>query len=221
MLGLNPADIISRITALIIAITIHEFAHAWAATELGDLTSKGQGRLTLNPLAHLDPMGSLMIIFAGFGWGRPVPVNPYMLRTDPIVGMALVAVAGPVSNVLVALLCGIPIRLDLIPLARGSQLVPSISELFITIISINLALAVFNMIPLAPLDGSKVALAVLPRELAYHLRRIEMYGPIILMVLIFLPALTPGVRLDILGALLGPPISLMFGLITGLPGRFF
>ncbi|MFQ5855652.1 MAG: site-2 protease family protein [Anaerolineae bacterium] len=206
------AGFISTIIALVIAITVHECAHAWTANELGDPTSKNQGRLTLNPLSHLDPVGSLMIIFAGFGWGRPVPVNPYMLRTDPTVGMALVSVAGPVSNVLTALLFAVPLRLGVLPSGFGSQAVPSIDGLFKTIIFINLAIAVFNMIPLAPLDGYKVALAVLPYEFASRLRQIETYGPLILILLIFLPNL---VGVDVLGRIMFPPISFMFSLITG------
>ncbi len=201
--------------ALVIGISVHEFAHAWVATELGDSTSKRQGRLTLNPLSHLDPIGSLMIVVAGFGWGRPVPVNPYNLRTDPVAGMALVAVAGPISNVILAILFGIPVRLGLIPLTIGSSLVPSLGQLFLGIVSINLALAVFNMIPLAPLDGSKILAAILPAEMLIRYRQIEPYGPIILMLLIFLPDLMPG-RFDLLGQLLGPPLRFMFGLITGL-----
>lgn len=207
------AGFIGTIIALIIAITVHECAHAWTANELGDPTSKNQGRLTLNPLSHLDPIGSLMVIFAGFGWGKPVPVNPYMLRTDPTVGMALVSVAGPASNVLTALIFAIPLRLALLPSGFGSQVIPSMGGLFTTIIFINLALAVFNMIPLAPLDGYKVALAVLPYELANQVRQIESYGPIILILLVFLPNL---VGVDVLGQLMFPPIRFMFSLMTGL-----
>lgn len=208
----SVAGFISTIIALIVAITVHEFAHAWAANELGDPTSKNQGRLTLNPLSHLDPVGSLMIIFAGFGWGRPVPVNPYMLRTDPTVGMALVSFAGPASNLLTALLFAIPLRLGLLPPGLGSRTIPSMGSVFVTIIFINLALAVFNLIPLAPLDGYKVALAVLPRDLSNRLRRIEVYGPIILILLLFLPTV---VGFDLLGLFMYPPIRFMFSLMTG------
>lgn len=183
------------------------------ANELGDPTGKRQGRLTLNPLAHLDPIGSLMIIFAGFGWGKPVPVNPYMLRTDPTVGMALVSLAGPLSNILTALVFALPLRLAVLPMGFGSQFIPSVGNLFTTIVLINLLLAVFNLIPLAPLDGYKVALAVLPHEFARQLRQIETYGPIILILLIFLPNL---IGFDLLGRIMFPPVRLMFSLMTGL-----
>ncbi len=215
----SVAEFTSRIVALVIAITVHEFAHAWTATELGDPTSRNQGRLTLNPLAHLDPVGSLMIIFARFGWGKPVPVNPYMLRTDPTLGMALVSVAGPLSNVLTALLFAIPLRFWLLPGGLGSQATSMMGQMLFSIIVINLILAVFNMIPLAPLDGYKVALAVLPFEFANRLRQIETYGPIILLLLIFLPSIIPGFNL--LGALMGPPINFMLSLLIGQPIRIF
>lgn len=205
------AGYIPFVVALVVGITVHEFAHAWTANELGDPTSKNQGRLTLNPLSHLDPVGSLMILVAHFGWGKPVPVNPYMLRTDPTAGMALVSVAGPVSNVLTALLFAIPFRLGLLP--------AGLRNLILTVIFINLALAVFNLIPLAPLDGYKVALALLPRRYANQLGQLETYGPIILIALVFLPTLIPGT--NVLGSLMGPPINFMFSAITGLPFRVF
>ncbi len=208
----SVAGLISVIIALVVGITVHEFAHAWTASELGDPTSRNQGRLTLNPLSHLDPVGSLMILFAGFGWGKPVPVNPYMLRTDPTVGMALVSLAGPASNVLTALLFAIPLRLGILPSGFGSRMLPSFTSLFGTIIFINIALAVFNLIPLAPLDGYKVALAVLPREFANRLRQIETYGPIILILLVFLPNLA---GVDVLGKIMFPPIRFLYLLITG------
>jgi Zn-dependent protease len=203
---------LNRIIALVIAITVHEFAHAWTAHELGDPTSKHQGRLTLNPLAHLDPIGSLMILVARFGWGKPVPVNPYMLRTDPTVGMALVSVAGPLSNIITAFLFALPIRfgaLSLVPVGMTGVMV----DLLGSIIIINLVLAIFNMIPLAPLDGYKVALALLPADLAHRVRQVETYGPLILILLIFLPSLIPGFNL--LGMVLGPPIDFLCSLVTG------
>lgn len=231
---------ITRIVALIVAITVHEFAHSLAATELGDPTSKNQGRLTLNPLAHLDPIGSLMILVARFGWGKPVPVNPYMLRTDPTVGMALVSLAGPASNIVTALVFALPLRLGWLSAGKLVSIVESIVSMFpppmhgmveaqgiltwfvglmVSIIIINLVLAIFNMIPLAPLDGYKVALAVLPYDFANQLRQYETYGPIILMLLIFLPTLIPGV--NFLGTIMGPPINFMFSLLTGIPARIF
>ncbi len=210
------ADFISLIIALIVGITVHEFAHAWAANKLGDPTSRNQGRLTLNPLAHLDPLGSLMILFAGFGWGKPVPVNPYLLRTDPTVGMAVVSFAGPLSNVLTAFVFALPIRFGLLGPTFSGGLLPSPWALMQTIVFLNLILAVFNLIPLAPLDGYKVALAVLPREWARKWQQLETYGPIILILLVFLPTLLPGaMRVDILGRILFPPTQFLFSLFVG------
>ena len=113
--GLDAPTIISRILTLLIAFTIHELSHAVTADRLGDDTARRLGRISLNPLVHLDPIGSLLLIFAGFGWAKPVPVNPYNLRNGPQMGMAVVAAAGPISNFLMALIGAIPFRLGLLP----------------------------------------------------------------------------------------------------------
>ncbi|MGH2524096.1 MAG: site-2 protease family protein, partial [Anaerolineales bacterium] len=113
MLGLDAPTLIARIFTLIIAFTFHELAHAVTADQLGDDTPRLMGRLTLNPLAHLDPLGSLLLVVAGFGWAKPVPVNPYRLRPGPQMGMAIVAAAGPFANLLMAILAAIPFRFGL------------------------------------------------------------------------------------------------------------
>src|SRR5438105_1123844 len=113
-IGLSAPEIISRIITLLIAFTLHELSHAVTAVQLGDDTPQRMGRLTLNPLAHLDPIGSLLLIFAGFGWAKPVQINPYNLRMNPHAGMAVVAAAGPISNFLMALVAAIPFRLGLL-----------------------------------------------------------------------------------------------------------
>ena len=114
MLGLDPATLIARVVTLLIAFTIHELAHAVVADRLGDPTSRNMGRFSLNPLVHLDPMGSIMLILTGFGWAKPVMVNPYNLRGNPRTSMAIVAAAGPISNLIMALLAAIPYQLGLL-----------------------------------------------------------------------------------------------------------
>ena len=154
MFGLSTEQLLSRIIVLVIAFSVHEFAHAWTADQLGDDTPRLQGRLTLNPLAHLDPFGSIMLLIAGFGWAKPVLVNPYAVRRRTPAGMMLVAAAGPFSNLILAILASIPFRAGLIPVSTGS---PFFSTLFLEFIWINLILLFFNLIPIFPLDGEKVA----------------------------------------------------------------
>lgn len=142
----NPIALLSFALSLIIGLTIHEFAHAFIAEKLGDPTAKYQGRVTLNPLAHLDPFGSIMLLIAGFGWGKPVPVNPqYFSR--PAIDELLVALAGPASNLIMASVLGIIVQFNPIPV---------INELLVPVVFINVMLAVFNLIPIPPLDGSKM-----------------------------------------------------------------
>ena len=158
--------------ALLMALTVHEFSHALVATSLGDPTAKWQGRLSLSPRAHLDPLGTAMILIAGFGWAKPVPVRPAYLRPGPRTGMAVVASAGPLSNVALATVFSLPLRTGLVPLAftgftsfRGGP-EDVVGHVIVALVFWNLLLAVFNLIPLAPLDGFNVALGLLPREMA-------------------------------------------------------
>lgn len=206
------ADFLATAIAFILAITIHEFAHAFAATQLGDPTPRRQGRLTLNPVAHLDPLGTILIFVAGFGWGRPVSVNPFYLGGTR--GMALVAFAGPLSNILLAIPFALLFRLDLIPFGGlGSRLIPSLPELVFTIIFINVLLAVFNLIPLAPLDGSSVLLGLLPTWSSAEIQRIQQFGPLILMGLLLIPFIIPGFHP--ISLIIGPPINFLLGLLLG------
>jgi len=145
---------ILRIPAIVIALTVHELAHGYIAGILGDNTAKKQGRLTLNPLAHLDPFGALMLLFGPFGWAKPVPVNP-MNFTHPIEGMAIVAAAGPLSNIIMAALTGLLFRLGVVE--PGSMFAAFLYILFM----INIGLAVFNLLPVYPLDGSRIVMAFL------------------------------------------------------------
>ncbi|HEY9078266.1 MAG TPA: site-2 protease family protein [Anaerolineaceae bacterium] len=214
MLGLNPSILISRLIILGIAFTIHEFSHAWTADRLGDDTPRLNGRLTLNPLAHLDIMGSLMLVFAGFGWAKPVPVNPYAISRRSSAGLMLVSLAGPLSNFLLAVLAAIPFRLGLLQLSfsNSSSFFPSPSLFLIQFIYINLTLTLFNLIPLAPLDGDKIAEYFFPPSWQRGLEKIRPYGPIILLVLLFA---LPYVGIDIWGLILEPPLRALLNLLIG------
>lgn len=163
----NPSLLLSLILSipgLLIAITFHEYAHAFVADKLGDDTPRRQGRLTLNPLAHLDPYGTILMIFAGFGWGKPVEINPINFNRKVSIkgGSAMVAAAGPIMNFILAFVFAVIYGL----LLRTSFAATAMGSMFITIISytmtMNIGLGVFNLIPLPPLDGSKILLAILP-----------------------------------------------------------
>jgi len=161
---------------LVMAITVHEFAHAWLADKLGDPTPRYQERLTLNPLAHLDPVGTLALLFLGFGWGKPVQFDPYNLK-EPVRDAALIALAGPASNIIIAVLFFII-----------NQFVGDTSWLKIVCglaIQYNVFLAVFNLVPVTPLDGSKILMALLPKKTMYDYELImNRYGIAILLFLI-------------------------------------
>jgi len=215
MLFLSPPDLISHALTLIIAITIHEFSHAIAADRLGDPTPRRDGRITLNPLMHLDPIGSILMIIGGFGWGRPVAVNPYNLRAPSRLSFALVAAAGPFSNLVLALVAAIPLRLGVfahwdIPAIAG--ITPSLSDFIKIFILLNIGLMLFNLIPIVPLDGSKILSGVLPPAWADALARIEPYGPMILLLLLVSGRFLP---FDILGTLIGPPQNSLYQLLVG------
>jgi Zn-dependent protease len=210
--------IVLVLIVLVISISIHEAAHAWSAYELGDSTAKSQGRLTLNPIVHFDPLGAIMLLFMavagwGIGWGKPVPVNPYNLRTNPRVGMGLTSAAGPFSNLVLAALSAIPIRL------LGASM-PDLLAMFLwTMVSVNIALALFNLIPLPPLDGFNVAqglLATFRTRWAYEwgdrLAQVARYGPMLLLAVLALGWFTP---INPLGWLLGPVRNVLMGWLLG------
>lgn len=213
--GLSLPAILANAIALLIAITIHEFAHAWMATRLGDPTARLRGRLSLNPLVHLDALGTLMLLFAGIGWGKPVPVNPYNLRNGPKAGLALTSAAGPLSNLLLAALFSIPLRLGAIPIRgwNSSAFLPSPAYILFSIVLMNIALAIFNLIPLAPLDGFRVAVGLLPNPWAVKLARIETYGPLILLGLLLMGRV---LSVNPLSALMSPFINLFLRLFLGI-----
>ncbi len=173
---LSITKLLIKIPVILIAVTIHEYAHGRMATLLGDPTPRQQGRLTLNPIPHLDPLGALLLLVAGFGWAKPVEVNPYYFRGNRQRGMMLVALAGPLSNMLVALLGGILYNLF--------DKYTYLSAFSLALISMNVYLALFNLIPVPPLDGSKIVFGILPRHLLGFFYQLEAYGPLLLMLLI-------------------------------------
>ena len=185
--GQSISQTIALAITLVIAFTIHEFMHAFVAYRLGDSTAKNQGRLTLDPRRHLDVLGSLMVLAFGFGWARPVPVSPNYLRYGPKTGMAIVAAAGPLSNLLLAVVVGLLINVSGIEFSSfmASRFLPSPGELLFTFIWLNVVLFFFNLIPIAPLDGFRVLLGFLPHQTAASFRKLEPVGPLILL-LVFL-----------------------------------
>jgi len=203
----NLSTFIARLITLVVALTVHEFAHAWTAVQLGDDTPRLHGRLTLNPLAHLDPLGSLMLLFAGFGWARPVLVNPYTLQRRNPAGMMLVSAAGPFSNLLLAIIAAIPFQMGLARFSLGGDF---LSRFLVEFIWINLILLFFNLIPIYPLDGEKVADYFLPPRGQEILYRLRPYGMYILMGLIVLGNFG---GFNILGTLIGGPASFVMRLL--------
>ncbi|MDA8219242.1 MAG: site-2 protease family protein [Dehalococcoidales bacterium] len=208
----NLDALIYIIPAILIAITIHEFSHAFVANWLGDPTAKLLGRVSPNPLRHLDPMGTIMIVFTaiagfGIGWGKPVPVNPYRLRMGGKTGMAVVSAAGPVSNILTAFLLVLPARLGWISYGYDP-----LGQVVLYTVAISMGLAVFNLLPLPPLDGFKVALGLLPMAAARGFARLEEYGPAVLLLILFGDWT---LHLGILSALLSPLRMVVQGLVFG------
>jgi Zn-dependent protease len=174
----NPLAFFIIFPLLLLSITIHEWAHCYVTDKLGDPTPRAKGRLTLNPLAHLDPIGTLAMLFTGFGWGRPAPFDPYNLK-EPVRDSAIIAAAGPLSNIIIATLAGIALRIGLV--SSGTLL----GIIMIQVITINLVLAVFNLVPVGPLDGAKVALALLPHDTAVEFENfMDRYGIMVLALLI-------------------------------------
>lgn len=174
-------EFIIFIPAILIALSFHEFAHGFVAYRLGDPTPKYQGRLTLNPLAHLDPVGTLLLLFAHFGWAKPVQVNPYYFEGDEKRGMMIVALAGPFANILLAYVGALLLSFMLREVLPFNGLVAVFLQ---ALVQINLVLAAFNLIPVPPLDGSKILAGLLPGKTADFIYRMEQYGPILLMLLI-------------------------------------
>ena len=178
------ATYVARAVALLTAIPVHESAHAWASDKLGDPTAKRYGRLSLNPLRHFDFLGALCMIFVGFGWAKPVPVDPRYFRR-PKQGMALTALAGPASNFLLALVLLFAGRLvyDYAPYSAANQ---RLLTFLLTTAILSLGLGLFNLIPIPPLDGSKVLFSLLPDRAYNTMLRYERYGMLLLWAVVLL-----------------------------------
>jgi len=205
MLFRVPIEVlILLIPVLVFALVFHEFSHAWVANKLGDPTARYSGRLTLNPLAHLDPFGSLMILFVGFGWAKPVPVDSRYL-SNPRVDMMKIAFAGPAANLLLAFVGGTIIRMGIF----GG----SITLMLILFTQINIMLAVFNMIPIPPLDGSQIFSGLMMRRNPELVHKLQMYGPQILLGLIMIGYFT---RISPLWMIMSPFVNFFLFLFAGL-----
>jgi Zn-dependent protease len=205
LFNLSVPTLISRIITLLIAFTGHEFAHAATANALGDDTPRLHGRLTLNPLAHLDVMGTITLLFAGFGWAKPVPVNPYAVQRKTRAGMMLVSLAGPATNLIMGSLAAIPLRLGWVPLQTGANpILPSLGEFLFEFLYINLALFLFNLLPLAPLDGEKIITYFLPERWVEVYDRIRPYSPFILLIIVFV---LPMLGLDLIYLIIQKPLT--------------
>lgn len=183
------SDLIFTLIAIIPALSVHEYAHGWVSWKLGDPTPKMDGRLSLNPLHHLDPLGTLFLVIFKFGWAKPVMVNPQYYKR-PKEGMALVALAGPVANFIFALVCLVICNL-IAKISGGtvSQTVYYLYQAFLVMALVNAGLGVFNLIPLPPLDGSKILGAILPANTYFRYMQFERYGFVVLFFLLYIGTL--------------------------------
>ena len=209
------------VSGVVLAITVHEAAHAWAASRLGDRTARDLGRVSLDPRRHVEPLGLLLFVIASFGWGRPTPVDPAQFSGDRRAGMGLVSAAGPASNLITAALLALPIRAGLAEWGSPFRVVglpQSPSELAGDFLSyailFNVILSLFNLIPLAPLDGFKAAAALLPKRLANEFEKLERFGPFPLLFLLIISIVLP---FSIIGVWLVPLSNAVSRALVGHP----
>ena len=184
--NIDSQIIVLLIPALVFSLSFHEFAHAWMAYRLGDSTAARMGRLTLNPMSHLDPIGSLALLLMGFGWAKPVPVDPRYLE-NPRQDMVKVAAAGPISNIILAIIAALVLRL----LFDTNLLSNSIKTFFIIFMQINITLAVFNLLPVSPLDGSQILSPFLEKQFGPDIVwKMQVYGPRVFFIIIIISMVT-------------------------------
>ena len=208
-MDLNPVTLLIRAIALLIGMTIHEFAHVYVAYRMGDKTAADQGRLTLNPLVHINPIGFLMGVIIGFGFLGSAPINPYRMR-NPRWGYLAAVAAGPISNLLIAVVFSIPFRLNP-QLIFGSSF---LSQLLFQIVFLNIILALFNIIPLFPLDGWSMMLSILPPDQARWWQANQQNSQYVFMLLILLSFI--GGSFNILGVLISQPSTQIFRILVGI-----
>jgi Zn-dependent protease len=204
LIGLDPIIIALRIPALLIAITAHEFAHARMAYHFGDATAKLQGRMNLNPINHLDPVGTVMILLVGFGWAKPVPINPNNFSQYRR-GLRWVSFAGPMANFILGFLTILLLNI----LFAGGLMGGLFIQFLVVFMQLNILLAIFNLVPIPPLDGSKILMSFLPDAYLGFYRQLERYAMVILLIMI----LTGG-----LGAIIMPLYKIVYGLFSTLIG---
>jgi len=211
---MNIQIIIMLIPPILLALTFHEFMHGWAAYKMGDPTAKMAGRLTMNPIAHLDPIGTLMLFLVHFGWAKPVPVDPRYFR-NPKRDLLIVSAAGPLANMVLALASGLLVRLfrnghlNFIPL----NVLQPVYTMVILSLQINLALAIFNLVPIPPLDGSKILMGIVPQRYESRIEWLEHYGGYFLMAIIVIGMVTD---VSILGVFINPFVNYFSQLFGGL-----
>jgi Zn-dependent protease len=216
---INLSQFVYLLCALLVGLSFHEASHALVAYWLGDDTPKRMGRLSLNPLAHLEPIGLLSILLIGIGWGRPVGISAEKLRTGPKLGMALVAIAGPITNILLAIALAAPLRLHWVSFAAQSIFALGRSSLYLstgcldnTLVALSLGLAVFNLIPFAPLDGSRLWQIILPTRWYYVVARYEIIGVAVIIGLVLADLY---LQTGVLSRIIYPPLQFLWKPIVG------
>lgn len=202
----NPLLFVIYMSSLLVAITIHEFSHAWASDYLGDPTPRLDGRLKLNPLVHIDNIGMLFLLFFGFGWGKPVEFDPYNLK-NPRTDAAWISIAGPSSNFILAIILAILLKLFIFLQLNFLIIIGGI--IFVPMIRMNIVLGVFNLLPIHPMDGFKIVEGILPEEKAHEWKQLQRFGMIFLLLLIF-----PIAGNSMLNGFLTPVVGFLFNLLV-------